>query len=173
MHCIQCGTQNNETTRYCNRCGANLEALRQAIASPIAPEPPAAIGPRHTSLILILSAIVAIAGFGMVFGMLATMATAPTRVPEGDIIGLMIFMTLAGIAGTCFVVWLLMRLLTRPTAGPAAAEPAKPAALRGAQSPALPPARVEPITPSVVEHTTARLAEYAPPPRKDTAPQEK
>ena len=36
MYCIDCGTQNLDSTRYCKSCGADLETLRYVLTQPLA-----------------------------------------------------------------------------------------------------------------------------------------
>lgn len=163
MHCVNCGTQNLETTRYCKSCGANLEVLRQALTQNLSSGPVSLIGPRHVWLILVMSAILGISGLGIVFGSVVALARVIGPTLGGALLPLLFLVTGIGVGGICIIVTSLLRMLKTSARQPQQFQsaPVAQAVLEPRpQSHALPGHR-EPV--SVVEHTTARLANYAPP----------
>jgi hypothetical protein len=167
MHCVDCGTQNLDSTRYCKSCGANLEVVRQALTQSLSTGPVTMIGPRHVGLILMLATFGGIFGLGIVFGFIVSLARAIGPSLGNGLLPLLMLLGLFGVAGVCIIVLSLLRMLRIPAArqtGPL--PPAANAALDAPpQGQALPSYREG--VPSVVEHTTARLANYAPPERED------
>jgi len=164
MYCIDCGTQNLDTTRYCSRCGSNLEVLRHALTQPLtAPETASLISQRHVWLILTLSGLVSVVGISVVFGVLFGLADTLVDRIGGGVIPLLFVVGGIGIAGVVLIVRSLLKLLNtsgpaRTPTGPLVAQLAAPR-----QNVALPaPPYPQPVG-SVVEHTTARLGNYAPP----------
>ena len=166
MHCVNCGTQNLETTRYCKSCGANLEVLRQALTQNLTGAAVSMIGPKHVGLILTLSSLIGIGGLAIVFAGLVALSIAVGPSLGGGRIPLLLLLGVAGVAGVCFIVSSLMRMLkTAPAPAPRYPIPAVPPLLESpAISQPLPPFR-DPIG-SVVEHTTARLGQYSAPDRE-------
>lgn len=167
MHCVNCGTQNLDTTRYCKSCGANLEVLRQALTQNLSSGATSMIGPKHVGLILVLSGLTAIGGFGALFGCLVALAAVIGPSLGDKVLPLLFLLGAMGIAGVTYVVASMLRMLK--TAG--AEKTKKPpvsvahAVLEPGTGHVLPPFR-EPV--SVVEHTTARLGDYAAPPPRNT-----
>ena len=163
MHCVNCGAQNLETTRYCKNCGANLEVLRQALTQGVSTGPLTMIGPKHVGPILILSGFVGVGGLLIVFSCLA--ALSRTLASQGsELLLFLFFLGLLGITGVCVIVISLLRMLRAPA-------PPKPTStgqlLTEVLESVAPPQRAlgdfsKPVS-SVVEHTTARLGDYAPP----------
>jgi hypothetical protein len=168
MHCVNCGTQNLETTRYCKSCGANLEVLRQALTQNLSSGPLSLIGPKHVGAILALSTLIGLGGLGIVFGSLVALSIAIGPTLGGALLPLLFLLGAIGVGGVCIIVTALLRSLrTGAPAKPAGPPvPVVQAVLEPApQSQALPSFR-EPVG-SVVEHTTARLANYTPPEREE------
>ena len=167
MHCVNCGTQNLDTTRYCKSCGANLEVLRQALTQNLSSGPVSLIGPKHVGAILALSAIVGVGGLGIVFGAIIALSVSIGPSLGKELFPLLFLLGAVGVAGVCIIVTSLLRMLRggAPAKQVGPAVPVAQAVLEPhAQSQALPGYR-EPVS-SVVEHTTARLGNYAPPDRE-------
>jgi hypothetical protein len=166
MYCIKCGTQNPVATRYCNRCGTNLEELREVAThglTPLQPHLQPLVGPKHVWLVLVLSAILGIAGLGTVVGLLTALVHSPLA-DHDSLMPVLVLLGLGGVAGTAFMVSRLLRLVS--TAVPALDPPQTGAAPKRISAPpelSLPEANRMEGVPSVVEHTTARLPDYAPP----------
>jgi hypothetical protein len=168
MHCVNCGTQNLETTRYCKSCGANLEVLRQALTQTLPSGPLTMIGPKHVGLILMLSTLIGIAGFGIVFGCLVALSISIGPTLGGGLFPLLLLLGASGVFGVCFVVSSMMKML-KHAPGSARSMPQTPVVPAALDAPpasqVLPPYR-QPVG-SVVEHTTARLGQYAQPDREE------
>jgi hypothetical protein len=164
MHCVDCGTQNLDTTRYCKSCGANLEMLRLALTQNLTGATASMIGPKHVGLILTLSTLVGVGGLAIVFAGLVALSIAVGPSLGGGRIPLLLLLGIAGVAGVCFIVASLMHML-RTTPAPAASHPipVPTPMLESPPSQKLPPFR-QPV--SVVEHTTARLGQYSSPDRE-------
>jgi zinc ribbon protein len=168
MHCVNCGTQNLETTRYCKSCGANLEVLRQALTQNLSSGPLSLVGPKHVGAILFLSTVIGLGGLGIVFGCLVALANSIGASLGKDLLPLLLMLGMAGVAGICIIVVSLLRTLRGAASARRAAPPipvAQAVLEPAVQNPALPSYR-EPV--SVVEHTTARLGNYAPPEPKES-----
>ena len=170
MHCIDCGTQNLDTTRYCQRCGANLEVLRQALTSNLQSGPLSLIGPKHVGLILTMASLVALGGTTVVFLALTILANILGSSLGGGIFPLLFLLGVVGIGGVVIVVSSLLKMLRQ---GQAAKQQAAMPVVQQmvldtpARSAVLPPPAYRQGIPSVVEHTTANLPNYAPPPPED------
>ncbi|HQR40534.1 MAG TPA: zinc ribbon domain-containing protein [Blastocatellia bacterium] len=170
MHCIDCGTQNLETTRYCSRCGANLEVLRQALTSNLSSGPLTMIGPKHVGLILVMSGLVGLGGVTVVFLGLTILANILGTSLGGGILPLLLFLGIVGIGGVVLVVMSLLKMLRAGQSAKNATPPVIQQMMLDApgRSAVLPPANsYRQGIPSVVEHTTANLPNYAPPPPED------
>lgn len=173
MLCIQCGTQNPDSTRFCTRCGANLGNLLQLMNAEDEENDSAfqgLIGPRHVSLILIISALVSIVGLVGIFILIGVLASEPTRINEHDLAPMLFFTGIGGLASICIIVKLLLGMI--PKGKPASkklSEKKKSKAQPAVKIGVLPPQSVESFT-SVVEHTTARLPEYGPPANPEGEP---
>lgn len=168
MHCVDCGTQNLDSTRYCKSCGANLEVVRQALTQNHSSAPVSLVGPKHVGLILILATFAGIFGMGIVFGFIVTLAKTIGAALGNGLLPLLMILGLFGVTGVCLIVLSLLRMLRVPAA-PKHTGPLSPVVNAALDAPpqghALPSYREG--VPSVVEHTTARLANYAPPDRED------
>ncbi|MBK6425379.1 MAG: zinc ribbon domain-containing protein [Blastocatellia bacterium] len=163
MYCIDCGTQNLETTRYCSRCGSNLEVLRSALTQPLTQESTSLIGPRHVGAILAVTAIIGVVGFAAIFGAIIALSDILGPRIGGGIVPVILFAGGIGVFGLVMIIRMLLGLLNG--AKGAASAHAAPARLAAPpQHAALPPPAFRQPVGSVVEHTTARLANYAPPP---------
>ena len=169
MLCIQCGTQNANHVSYCTTCGANLDAVRTALAqietAASKPLVKSAINERHTSLILVCSTFVGMVGFtGLIFA-IVTLAVSTSRIPDGDIAPVLMSIALFGVVGLFLIIRSMLRLI--PTVPVTMPQPSPPQQRRvtAPQEPEALPAASRPAEPytSVVEHTTSRLPEYAPP----------
>ncbi len=162
MYCIDCGTQNLDTTRYCSRCGANLEILRTALTQPLTQESTSLIGPRHVGGILTVTAIIGVVGFAAIFGAIIALSDILSPRIGGGIVPVILFAGGFGVFGLVMIIRMLLGLLNGAKSGVPGAivAPRLPAPPQQAALP--PPAFRQPV-PSVVEHTTARLANYAPP----------
>src|SRR5215472_2787995 len=95
MLCIQCGTQNSDATRYCTRCGSNLETLalllnRDSFEDDSKPVP--ILGPKHAGLILVSVALISIIGLLTVFIGIGVLATAPSRISDHDLAPMLFFL---------------------------------------------------------------------------------
>jgi hypothetical protein len=169
MHCVNCGTENLATTRYCKSCGANLEVLRQALTQNVSAGTTSLVGPKHVGAILGLAALVGLGGLGIVFGCLVALSISIGSAFGEDILPLLLILAAIGVAGVCVIVVSLLRMLRGGApAKPARQEPPVPVAhavLEGAPQSRVLPSFREPAS-SVVEHTTARLGEYAAPERE-------
>jgi hypothetical protein len=165
MHCVNCGTQNLETTRYCKSCGANLEVLRQALTQNVTSGALTMIGPKHVGLILTLSALLGIGGLGIVFGGLVALSIALGPSLGGARMPLLLLLGGAGVFGVCFMVSSMMRMLKSAPAQPMPQIPVMQAALEPPPANHALPSFRDPVG-SVVEHTTARLGQYAKPERE-------
>jgi hypothetical protein len=168
MYCIKCGSQNTETTRYCNRCGTNLEELREVATHGLPPPTTSTpvLGPSHVWFILLATVALAIVGLGTVFGCLIALANSPLA-GTSSLAPTLLLLGLGGVSATAFMVSRMVRLMTSASQR-AALQQGSPPAPRIAAQPdvALPePPHLEPVA-SVVEHTTSRLPDYAPPPRE-------
>lgn len=162
MFCNQCGSQNAENTRFCNRCGFNIEPVRQAMTVAPPQSPAMTIGQKHSGLILVLSALVTIFGLATVFGTLVPLSIA-SHLGQGKGAALLVLLAFSGVFCVCFVVWRLLRMLNpdlkveMPTYQPQSQQfTTGPINMN-----ALPSQRYEPIT-SITEDTTARLHDYVP-----------
>lgn len=163
MFCIDCGTQNLESTRYCSRCGSNLEVLRTALTQPLMQESTSLVGPRHVGAILTVTALIGIVGFCAVFGSIIALSDILSPRIGGGIVPVILFAGGFGVFGLVMIIRMLLGLLNGakgPGSVPAVAQRLAPPQ----QNAALPPAAFRQPVPSVVEHTTARLGNYAPPP---------
>ena len=167
MHCVDCGTQNLDSTRYCKSCGANLEVVRQALTQNLSSGPVSLIGPKHVGLILLLSTFGGIFGLGIVFGFLVSLSKSIGASLGNGLLPLLMILGLFGVTGVCIIVLSLLRMLRVPV--PKQTGPLAPVVAAALDAP--PQGRELPSyregVPSVVEHTTARLANYAPPDRED------
>ena len=162
MYCIDCGTQNLDSTRYCSRCGLNLEGLCAALTQPLTQESTSLIGQRHVGAILAVTALIGIVGFCAVFGSIIALSDILSPRIGGGIVPVILFAGGFGVFGLVMIIRMLLGLLN----GAKAAVPTGPLAARLAAPPqqvALPPSAFRQPVPSVVEHTTARLGNYAPP----------
>jgi len=162
MHCVNCGTQNLETTRYCKSCGANLEVLRQALTQKASTGALSLIGPRHVGAILALSALLGLGGLGIVFGCLVALSISIGPSLGNGLLPLLLFLGAVGVTGVCFIVGSLLRMLKTPSPSNASGPPIVQALIEGNASSRALPDYHEPVS-SVVEHTTSRLPSYAPP----------
>src|SRR4051812_37741254 len=99
MHCVDCGTQNLDSTRYCKSCGANLEVVRQALTQNLSSGPATMIGPRHVGLILMLATFGGIFGLGIVFGFIVSLARAIGPSLGNGLLPLLMLLGLFGVAG--------------------------------------------------------------------------
>lgn len=164
MHCIDCGTQNLDTTRYCSRCGANLEVLRTALTQPLGQDTSSLIGPRHVGGVLSVVAIIGVVGFVTIFG--AVLALSDILAPQigGAIVPVIFFAAGFGVFGLVMIIRMLLGLLSGRKGSPLAPSAMTSAAVSSpAQQAALPaPSYRHPVG-SVVEHTTSRLGDYASP----------
>jgi hypothetical protein len=169
MYCIDCGTQNLDTTRYCKSCGADLAAIRTALVQPVTTANGTLVSQRHVVLVLILSGFVGVAGLGIVFFALAVLANILSTELGGGVFPLVLLLGAMGIFGVCFIVSNLLKMLRttgivpiqQPATGPLpqVRQPETPRQLNSTH--------FRQGVPSVVEHTTSRLGEYAPPPREE------
>ena len=168
MHCVNCGTQNLETTRYCKSCGANLEVLRQALTQSLTSAPLTMIGPKHVGLILMLSALTGIGGLAIVFAGLVALSIALGPSLGGARLPLLLLLGGSGVFGVCFMVSTLMRMLKVAPAPPQPVRPVPvvPGVLEAPSANHALPSFRDPVG-SVVEHTTARLGQYARPEREE------
>lgn len=170
MYCIDCGTQNLDTTRYCKSCGADLETVRYALTQPLASGGTSLIGPRHVWFILVMSGLTGLGGLGIVFGVLMVLAGIVGPTLGGGIFPLLFLLGAIGTAGVCFIVFMMLRMLRTSSNGAPRPAPSGPLPPR-MQAPEPPrqlnSTRFREGMPSVVEHTTSRLGEYAPPPRDE------
>lgn len=169
MLCIQCGIQNANNVSYCTTCGANLDAVRTALAqietAASKPLVQSAINERHTSLILVCATFVGIVGFMGLIAAILTLARSTSRIPDSDIAPLLMAIAFFGLAGLFLIIRSMLRLI--PTVPVTMPKPAPPQQRRvmAPQEPEVLPAASRPAEPytSVVEHTTSRLPEYARP----------
>jgi hypothetical protein len=167
MHCVNCGTQNLETTRYCKSCGANLELLRQALTQNLSSGPLSLIGPKHVGAILALSTIIGLGGLGIVFGCIVGLAKTIGASLGNDLLPLLLMLGMVGVAGICIIVVSLLRTLRVPQPKSQATPPIPvvQAVLEPPTQSHLLSSYREPVS-SVVENTTSRLGNYAPPERE-------
>ena len=165
MHCVNCGTQNLETTRYCKSCGANLEVLRQALTQNLSTGPLTMIGPKHVGLILMLAGFGGVGGLAVVFSGLVALSIAIGPSMGNARLPLLLLLGVSGVFGVCYIVSSMMKMLK---SAPGSSTPRPPVPMATLEPPvagqALPPFR-QPV--SVVEHTTARLGQYAKPEREE------
>ncbi|HZS48294.1 MAG TPA: zinc ribbon domain-containing protein [Blastocatellia bacterium] len=166
MLCIQCGTQNGDTTRFCTRCGLNLENLLELInREPLDDGPPSIIGPKHAGLILVSVAFITIIGLLTVFITIGVLATQPSRISDHDLAPMLVFLGIGGLAGICLIVKMLLSMVSSAkSAGNRIKDKKKTQnrVLPITKNAALPPQSVESFG-SVIEHTTRNLPDYDPP----------
>jgi hypothetical protein len=150
MYCIQCGTLNSETVRYCTRCGSNLaDVLGEGETQPV-------LSNRAAGLVLVFAPAVALLVMLAVFiigGLILS-----DNAGKADFEKIAVFVTMLGLgtlSAICFVLWHLMQFLNRNRAGVSRQKQRYLAPAEPRES--LTPAR-EPV--SVVEHTTSRLPEH-------------
>jgi hypothetical protein len=158
MYCYGCGTNNNDTVRYCTQCGENLEQVRTSLAGlPQAQPPQPILNSRHVGLIIAGTACLGIVGFAILCG--AVTAIVLNSPHEGQAIAG--FLALFGFAGLCFMVSRLTRLLS--LAGAAPQQPVQESPIvRQLASGKLPRFSHRLPPPSVTEHTTATLPQQQP-----------
>lgn len=162
MHCVNCGTQNLETTRYCKSCGANLEVLRQALSQNVSSGPLTLIGPRHVGAILALSAVLGLGGLGIVFGCLVALSISIGPTLGNGLFPLLLMLGAVGVTGVCFIVGSLLRMLKAQPSSTASGPTIVQSVIEGRPSSRVLPEFHEPMS-SIVESTTSRLPNYAPP----------
>lgn len=170
MYCITCGTNNTETTRFCTRCGANLETLRQSMSGPLS-QPPQQfqLTPGQLLGVLIISGIVALGALGLVFGVFGPLIMRNPNAADSPI---PVILAMGAFATLGFYFRMVYKLVAgghirqshQDQQPPQQTEPRRAGYQTGPQQ-ALPPGvQAVPIAPpSVVEHTTAHLPKYAPP----------
>ena len=165
MHCVNCGTQNLETTRYCKSCGANLEVLRQALTQNVTGGPHSLVGPSHVGAILVMTAFMGLGGLAIVFGCLVALAKTIGPTLGNGLLPLLLMLGAVGVGGVVLIVTTLLRMLNvpAPKPGTGASGPIAPAAFEPVAERGLPEFR-EPVS-SVVENTTSRLGKYEEPRR--------
>ncbi|MGB5038387.1 MAG: zinc ribbon domain-containing protein, partial [Blastocatellia bacterium] len=110
MYCIDCGTQNLETTRYCSRCGSNLEVLRSALTQPLTQESTSLIGPRHVGAILAVTAIIGVVGFAAIFGAIIALSDILGPRIGGGIVPVILFAGGIGVFGLVMIIRMLLGL---------------------------------------------------------------
>src|SRR5207244_9220608 len=112
MFCNQCGNQNADNTRCCNRCGFNIEPVRQSFAVP-PPQSLVSVGQKHSGLILVLSALMTIIGLATIFGLMVPLAIA-SPIGQGHNAPLLIILAISGITCLGFIVSRFLRMLNQP-----------------------------------------------------------
>jgi hypothetical protein len=163
MYCITCGTQNPEHTRYCNRCGVNLETLRNAATGQLTLPPASALNSRHVTSILVVSTLLGLGGLLLLLGCLIAVASADSAdrhqiAPAAVMIGML------AIGAMGFIIWRLLKMIPTAAAVPAPEPPALHRHVPPIPTPQSLPSAVRPdVIPSVVEHTTHNLPHYSPP----------
>jgi hypothetical protein len=165
MYCIDCGTQNPDHTRYCNRCGVNLETVRRAATGHLTAPPPASpLTAKHVNMILLMSTFLGLGSLLILLGCLIAVASASPS-ERDDISPVAVFIGTLGILGIGFIIWRLLKMIPTAALSVPAEEP-RPLPQRQFAAPPvrqeLPSARPD-GAPSVVEHTTHHLSQYAPP----------
>lgn len=65
MFCSRCGYENNDSVRYCTRCGSNLEVLTRP--APVLGEPTMLVGISQVSWLLACGALLGVSIFFLVF----------------------------------------------------------------------------------------------------------
>src|SRR5215469_10071343 len=116
MLCIQCGTQNSDATRYCTRCGSNLETLALLLNRDASEDddykPAPILGPKHAGLILVSVALITIIGLLTVFITIGVLATQPSRINDHDLAPMLFFLGAVGLAAVCLIVGMLLRMVS-------------------------------------------------------------
>lgn len=163
MYCIECGMQNPDHTRYCSRCGVNLETLRRAATGHLLPPVTSPLNSRHVGLILTLSALLGFGSLLILFACIVAVASA-SMVERNQLAPVAVVLGALATGGSVFVISRLLKMISQ--AGPARVdEPA--VAPRAIPAPPVSeplPQSVRPErVPSVVEHTTHNLPQYVPP----------
>jgi hypothetical protein len=156
MYCASCGAEVSEGMSYCNRCGAKLKPVSEAVALVSSSGPPARVSAAAAWAMAAAVALITIVGFGLAFSLVMVFVEKGLALDEGRLAVIM-----ALIVSVLLIDWLLLRQFTRLTSGkaqgkdedaPAKAEKPK---LSGKPS-AVPPQLAAPREPvgSVTENTT-------------------
>ena len=168
MHCIQCGTQNSDSTRFCTRCGYNLENLSQMLTRQGVDDSENDSGwsPGHISLLLCIAGVISVVGLVAVFVTIGALATNITKIPDHELPGVLIALAFGGLGGIALIDFLIFRTISAAKASRKKTREKKNIATGRIQpplkKPELSPQSVESFT-SVVEHTTHRLPDYEAP----------
>src|ERR1041385_8385271 len=114
MFCLNCGTENAQTIRFCSRCGTNLDDVRQALLAPRPSQPLAPLGSDHIKLILRAVAAISILTPAVIFAAIITIFgianAGSSRYSPGDIVPLVLFLALGGLAAVTIIVVRLLRM---------------------------------------------------------------
>src|SRR5882724_4460565 len=100
MHCIQCGIQNSDSTRYCTRCGYNLENLTQMLTGQTGDDGSdhdSSWSSGHISLLLCMAGVISVVGLLAVFITIGALATNITKIPDHDMPGVLIALAFGGL----------------------------------------------------------------------------
>src|SRR5689334_8498693 len=169
MHCIQCGTQNSDSMRFCTRCGYNLDNLTQMLmrqGSDEGSDQDSSWSSGHISLLLCMAGVVTVVGLLAVFITIGALATNATKIPDHDLPGLLVALAFGGLGGIALIDFLIFRTISSARASRKKNKEKKattPARVQMPQKKAeLPSPSIESFT-SVVEHTTHRLPDYEAP----------
>src|SRR4051794_24581019 len=115
MHCIQCGTQNSDSTRFCTRCGYNLENLTQMLTGRIGDDRydnDSSWSSGHISLLLCMAGVITVVGLLAVFITMGALATNVTKIPDHDMPGVLIALAFGGLGGIALIDFLIFRTIS-------------------------------------------------------------
>jgi hypothetical protein len=165
MHCIQCGTQNSDSTRFCTRCGYNLENLTQMLmgqSGDDGSDHDSSWSSGHISLLLCMAGVITVVGLLAVFITIGALATNITKIPDHDLPGLLVALAFGGLGGISLIDFLIFRTISSAKASLRKNKKTPNRIQIPLKKAELPSPSIESFT-SVVEHTTHRLPEYEAP----------
>ncbi|HYW74443.1 MAG TPA: zinc ribbon domain-containing protein [Pyrinomonadaceae bacterium] len=152
MFCPSCGTESPIELNYCNRCGANLNAL---VASP--PTAPLSV----TKPLLIIGLLMFFITLGGMGGILSTAVTVAERTGGGDLPMGIVFFGMVTLLTVDILLFRLLSKLINAALSSAKVQTQRPAVASQPRFPQTTTERLQPA-PSVTENTTRFFEQYAP-----------